>query len=424
MTFRFVSQRRRHRLLGGDARPRSGRDALHRRVEDVHHARDDDQRAHAPATGRSPTLGDDVGGRQALRRGVDQRRRGREVRHRHRQHVRVLGLGRRPLLVRLRDRPLADDRDRPRAVPRDARRLPRRSTSTSAPRRSSRTCRCSSGSSASGTTTSSAPRRVAILPYNHYLVGSPRTSSSSTWRATASRSTARATRSTWQTGPIVWGQPGTNGQHAYYQLIHQGTKLIPCDFIGFVHAEPRGRRPPEPAHGELLRAARGARVRQDRARRSRPKACPREQVPHRTFAGQPPDELDPRRPSSRRTRSASSIALYEHKVFTQGAIWNINCFDQWGVELGKKLAHGHHPRARRDRRARARARLVDERPDPPLPRLRAEWLRPSPIAGSETHHGDGQDAAAPPARRAGAAGDRAAPRGRRAHASPGRTPRR
>ena len=164
------------------------------------------------------------------------------------------------------------------------------------------------------------------------------------------------------------GQPGRRGRRArscgaspaptastrYYQLIHQGTKLIPCDFIGFCQPEPRGRRPPEPAHGQLLRAARGAGVRQDRARRSRPRACPRDQVPHRTFAGQPPDQLDPRRRSSRRTCSASSIALYEHKVFTQGAIWNINCFDQWGVELGKKLAQRIVPELDADRRADAR----------------------------------------------------------------------
>ena len=139
-----------------------------------------------------------------------------------------------------------------------------------------------------------------------------------------------------QTGPIYWGEPGTNGQHSFYQLIHQGTKLIPCDFIGFLKPlNPLGR------HHDLLLAnvfaqaealAFGKTPQEVQAENT-----PELLVPHRTFEGN--------RPSStilleRLTPEALGklVALYEHSVFTQGAIWNIDSFDQWGVELGKALA--------------------------------------------------------------------------------------
>jgi glucose-6-phosphate isomerase len=140
----------------------------------------------------------------------------------------------------------------------------------------------------------------------------------------------------YQTGPVVWGEPGTNGQHAFYQLIHQGTKLIPCDFIGCVHSQN-----PLRNHHDLLMAnffaqtealAFGKTAEEVQATGEKP-----ELVPHRTFPGD--------RPSStllieRLTPAALGrlIALYEHKVFVQGTIWNVNSFDQWGVELGKVLA--------------------------------------------------------------------------------------
>ena len=139
-----------------------------------------------------------------------------------------------------------------------------------------------------------------------------------------------------QTGPIVWGQPGTNGQHAFYQLIHQGTKLIPCDFIGFCQAlDPLG------DHQDLLMAnvlaqtealAFGKTAEEVAAEGASPA-----QVPHRTFEGNRPsntilaDRLSPE-------ILGTLIAMYEHKVFTQGTVWHINSFDQWGVELGKVLA--------------------------------------------------------------------------------------
>ena len=143
-------------------------------------------------------------------------------------------------------------------------------------------------------------------------------------------------RSTYQTGPIYWGEPGTNGQHSFYQLIHQGTKLIPCDFIAFAQPlNPLGR------HHDMLMAnvlaqaealAFGKTSQQVQA-----EGTPSWLVPHRTFEGNRPsntillERLTP-------TALGKLVALYEHSVFTQGAIWQIDSFDQWGVELGKVLA--------------------------------------------------------------------------------------
>jgi len=141
----------------------------------------------------------------------------------------------------------------------------------------------------------------------------------------------------YQTGPVVWGTPGTNGQHAYYQLIHQGTRLIPCDFIGFVHPSHA-----VGSHHDLLMANFFAQTEALAFGKTREQVeaegIPAHQVPHRTFRGNHPTntilatKLTPR-------VLGQLVALYEHKVFTQGTIWNINSFDQWGVELGKVLAN-------------------------------------------------------------------------------------
>jgi glucose-6-phosphate isomerase len=139
-----------------------------------------------------------------------------------------------------------------------------------------------------------------------------------------------------QTGPIVWGQPGTNGQHAFYQLIHQGTKLIPCDFIGFCQPlDPLG------DHQDLLMANVFAQTEAlafgKTAEEVAAEGVPAAQVPHRTFEGNRPTNTIL---AARLTPEilGTLIAMYEHKVFTQGTVWNINSFDQWGVELGKVLA--------------------------------------------------------------------------------------
>jgi len=138
------------------------------------------------------------------------------------------------------------------------------------------------------------------------------------------------------TGPIYWGEPGTNGQHSFYQLIHQGTRLIPIDFIGF--ARPRN---PLGPHHDILMAnlfAQGEALAFGKtAEEVRAAGVPDFQVPHRTFEGNRPsntilaDQLSPR-------TLGSLVALYEHSVFTQGIIWGIDSFDQWGVELGKVMA--------------------------------------------------------------------------------------
>jgi glucose-6-phosphate isomerase len=140
----------------------------------------------------------------------------------------------------------------------------------------------------------------------------------------------------YQTGPVIWGEPGTNGQHAFYQLIHQGTKLVPCDFIGFLKSEnPLGK------HHDLLMAnlfaqsealAFGKTPEEVRA-----EGTPEALVAHKTFPGnRPSSTLLMERMSPHAL--GSLIALYEHKVFVQGTIWGVNSFDQWGVELGKVLA--------------------------------------------------------------------------------------
>jgi glucose-6-phosphate isomerase len=140
-----------------------------------------------------------------------------------------------------------------------------------------------------------------------------------------------------ETGPIYWGEPGTNGQHSFYQLIHQGTRLVPCDFIGFCQTlNPLGR------HHDLLLANLFAQTEALAFGKTEQEVeadgTPRWLAPHRTFEGNRPtntilaDRLTPQ-------TLGRLIALYEHSVFTQGAIWNIDSFDQWGVELGKVLAN-------------------------------------------------------------------------------------
>ncbi|MFJ6124598.1 glucose-6-phosphate isomerase [Streptomyces griseoviridis] len=185
----------------------------------------------------------------------------------------------------------------------------------------------------------------AVLPYSHYLS-----------RFTAylqqldmesnGKSVQRDGRPVqWQTGPVVWGTPGTNGQHAYYQLIHQGTKLIPADFIGF--AEPvAGLSGELKAQHDLLMANFFAQTQALAFGKTpdevRAEGVPEDLVPHKTFKGGHPTttvlarELTP-------SVLGQLIALYEHKVFVQGAVWNIDSFDQWGVELGKVLAKRVEP---------------------------------------------------------------------------------
>jgi glucose-6-phosphate isomerase len=177
---------------------------------------------------------------------------------------------------------------------------------------------------------------VAVLPYEQYLKRFPAYLQQLTMESNGKHVTLSGKKVAHDTGPIYWGEPGTNGQHSFYQLIHQGTRLIPCDFIAFSKAlNPLGR------HHDMLIAnvcaqtealAFGKTPEQVEA-----EGTPKWLVPHRVFEGNRPsntilaDKLAPE-------TLGKLVALYEHSVFTQGAIWNIDSFDQWGVELGKVLA--------------------------------------------------------------------------------------
>jgi glucose-6-phosphate isomerase len=177
---------------------------------------------------------------------------------------------------------------------------------------------------------------VAVLPYEQYLKRFPAYLQQLTMESNGKHVTIAGTEVDYATGPIYWGEPGTNGQHSFYQLIHQGTRLIPCDFIGFGKSlNPLGR------HHDMLLAnvfaqsealAFGKTPEQVKA-----EGTPDWLVPHRVFEGNRPsntilaDHLTP-------GVLGKLVALYEHSVFTQGIIWQINSFDQWGVELGKVLA--------------------------------------------------------------------------------------
>jgi glucose-6-phosphate isomerase len=177
---------------------------------------------------------------------------------------------------------------------------------------------------------------VAILPYDQYLNRLSAYLQQLDMESNGKHVDLEGNTVDYQTGPIVWGTPGTNGQHAYYQLIHQGTKLIPCDFIGFCQTlNPVG------TQHDLLMANFLAQTEAlafgKTAEEARAEGIPDYQVPHRVFTGNHPtntilaDRLTPE-------TLGKLIALYEHKVFVQGTIWHINSFDQWGVELGKALA--------------------------------------------------------------------------------------
>ena len=176
----------------------------------------------------------------------------------------------------------------------------------------------------------------AILPYSQRLARFPAYLQQLEMESNGKSVTVDGGAVSWPTGAIVWGEPGTNGQHAYYQLIHQGTRLIPCDFIGFARADHD-----LDEHHHLLMANFFAQTEALAFGKSREEVdgedVPAEQVAHRTFPGNRPtttilgERLTP-------FTLGQLVALYEHRVFTQGVIWQINSFDQWGVELGKALA--------------------------------------------------------------------------------------
>jgi glucose-6-phosphate isomerase len=177
---------------------------------------------------------------------------------------------------------------------------------------------------------------VAVLPYEQYLKRFPAYLQQLTMESNGKHVTADGVAVNYDTGPIYWGEPGTNGQHSFYQLIHQGTRLIPCDFIAFARtANPLG------PHQDMLLANVFAQTEAlafgKTAKQVKAEGTPDWLVPHRLFEGNRPsntlllEELTP-------AALGKLVALYEHSVFTQGTIWQIDSFDQWGVELGKALA--------------------------------------------------------------------------------------
>jgi glucose-6-phosphate isomerase len=184
----------------------------------------------------------------------------------------------------------------------------------------------------------------AILPYDQYLHRFPAYFQQGDMESNGKSVTKEGEACAWSTGPVIWGEPGTNGQHAFYQLIHQGTKLVPCDFLA-----PAETQNPLGQHHDILLSnffaqtealMRGKTPDEVRKELGGAKLSSEELealVPQKTFAGNKPtnsilfQKLTPR-------TLGMLIALYEHKIFTQGVIWGINSFDQWGVELGKQLA--------------------------------------------------------------------------------------
>jgi glucose-6-phosphate isomerase len=196
----------------------------------------------------------------------------------------------------------------------------------------------------------------AILPYDQYLHRFPAYFQQGDMESNGKRVSRTGERVDYSTGPIIWGEPGTNGQHAFYQLIHQGTKLIPCDFIASVETH----NPIGEHHAVLLSnffAQTEALMRGKTESEARAELLAsglngnelEQLLPHKVFPGNIPTNSILVKKLTPRTLG-SLIALYEHKIFVQGIIWNINSFDQWGVELGKQLAKAIYPELKDDSR--------------------------------------------------------------------------
>jgi glucose-6-phosphate isomerase len=181
----------------------------------------------------------------------------------------------------------------------------------------------------------------AVLPYDQYLKRFPAYLQQLTMESNGKHVTRDGQQVDYATSPVFWGEPGTNGQHSFYQLIHQGTELIPVDFIGFTHSLNPLPADGEQSHHDLLTAnvfAQGEALAFGKtADEVRAEGVEESLIPHKVFPGNRPsntmllERLTPR-------ALGALVALYEHSVFTQGTIWFINSFDQWGVELGKVLA--------------------------------------------------------------------------------------
>ena len=186
----------------------------------------------------------------------------------------------------------------------------------------------------------------AILPYDQYLSRFAAYFQQGDMESNGKSVTQDGDRVNWETGPVIWGEPGTNGQHAFYQLIHQGTKLIPCDFIGFAQSQ----NPLGDHHAKLMAnffAQTEALAFGKTAEELHAEKTPAELISHKTFQGNRPTNSIMAKKLTPETLG-QLIALYEHKIFAQGIIWNIYSFDQWGVQLGKILASAILPELQSD----------------------------------------------------------------------------
>ena len=369
-------ERRRQRRVGGDARPRRGRDAVHRGVEDVHHDRDAHQREVGPvvagrATGRRGAVRNhfvavSTNAEKVAEFGIDTDNMfgfwdwvgGRY------SYDSAIGLS---LMIAIGPDHFRDMLAGFHAMDEHFRTAP-----------FERNLPVLLGLIGLWYRDFFGAQSHAVLPYNHYMSRFSAYLQQLDMESNGKSVDLEGNPVGVDTGPIVWGTPGTNGQHAYYQLIHQGTTLIPCDFIGFLRpAHSVG------AHHDLLMANLFAQTEALAFGKTRAEVeaegVPAHQVPHRVFPGN--------RPTNTLLVSALTphtlgqlVALYEHKVFTQGTIWHINSFDQWGVELGKALANRIVPELESADEPNG-PRLVDQRADPPLPRRSLTWrLACSPCA--------------------------------------------
>ena len=304
--------------------------------------------------------------RQALRRRLDQRRGRRRVRDRHREHVRLLGLGRRPLLDGLGDRALDHARDRARGA--SARCSPAftRSTSTSARRRRSENLPALMGLLAVWYGDFFGAQTVAVLPYEQYLKRFPAYLQQLTMESNGKHVTLDGEPVDYETGAVYWGEPGTNGQHSFYQLIHQGTKLIPCDFIGF--HEPLN---PLGDHHDLLLAnvfAQAEALAFGKTRRGGPRRGHAGGAgPAPRLRGQPADEHDPRRAADPAHARQPRGALRAQRLHPGHGLGD-RLLRPVGGRARQGAGEADRPRAPGAERARARPRQLDQRADPPLPR--------------------------------------------------------
>jgi glucose-6-phosphate isomerase len=180
----------------------------------------------------------------------------------------------------------------------------------------------------------------AILPYDQFLSKLPAYLQQADMESNGKSTTMNGSRVTaYNTGPVIWGQAGTNGQHAFYQLLHQGTRHVPADFIGFVQ---KSEAISGISHHSILLANLIAQPEALMIGRTPPDSVAPELRPHKFFSGNRPTNMLLAKKLTPFTLGAL-IAIYEHKIFVQGSIWNVNSFDQWGVELGKELAKAIEP---------------------------------------------------------------------------------